>query len=105
MSSTNCNNCVSNFNVGCFGHCSIVTTGLLADQSGIHTVVYYHLGAKQTVEITIASISDPINIPASFFNEIGDKFFYIIQPDGSNYSHNYLTVDYECFRVRMELEF
>lgn len=68
--------------LGCFPQCLDIDTGLLAQQAGIHSVIYYFLDGSSQATFTVGLIGDNIVIP-NIFNEFGEAVFKILQPDGS----------------------
>lgn len=85
--------CDTSYNLGCFGRCEDITTGLVAAVTGTYQVVYMIANGvfRQNVDFTIGE-----NITfESMFNENYISVFSILDPLG-----NYLTIDGEqCFQV------
>lgn len=68
--------------LGCFAQCLDIDTGILSQQSGTHTLIYYFLDGQSVSTFAVALIGDSIVIP-NIFNEFGEAVFKILQPDGS----------------------
>lgn len=78
--------------VGCFTHCQIVHTGLLAAQTGEHTLVW-RVGERQFSVAAHFEAGEPLRFD-NVFNENAYIPFYILQPDNTRYADD---DDRTCF--------
>ncbi len=78
--------CVENreiYNVGCFTHCGDIDTGLIANHSGIHTIMFDFRGVNIRHK-TYARKGQSIVIH-DYFNEDAEVLFKIFEPNGDRY--------------------
>lgn len=81
--------------LGCFGYCSDIDTGLLADADGIHYIEYEVLGKKFQYEVTL-TIGQEF-VVKNFGNENSMFHFRILKPDESYFT----TAEGEsCFSIK-----
>ena len=71
------------YDVGCFTHCGDIDTGLLANSSGIHTLMFDFRGVTRIVKV-YARKGESIKIPNKF-NESSEQHFKIYDPIGQRY--------------------
>jgi len=103
--STPCGSCETYFSVGCFDHCDSVNTALPSTQSGVHTIRYHVRGVIHETTVSVEGIGLNILIPANFFNEDGEAYFTIVNPDDSVFTYPNNGTNYTCFKARMEITF
>jgi len=96
----NCNSCSDFFSVGCHAHCDEIVTGMTTTVAGVYTIVARWLGAIHELELTLGA-SAPLNIPSGFFNEDGETYFTITDPNGADFTHTTFT----CFKVEIKVTF
>lgn len=95
------NICLNNAEfIGCFVQCDDIDTGLVSNQSGIHTLSYFFLDGQKRMEFNVAMIGDNLIIP-NIFNEFAEAVFRITQPDGTLYTSG----GNDTFKVRIVPQF
>ena len=105
MSFKKCTLCDEILDIGCFLHCAEISTGLLAQQIGVHKVYVRFLGSYTVFEVTIANIGDEITLPAGSLNESAEVIASIMNPDDTVFVYNTGGTDYSCFRFELLLNF
>jgi len=95
------------YNVGCFTHCGDINTGLIANHSGIHTIVFEFRSVVRTFE-TYARKGESIIIH-DYFNEDSEQYFKVYEPNGHRYIfHKYWPwaahcQDYDLFKITIKI--
>ncbi|MCC6256202.1 MAG: hypothetical protein IT276_14895 [Ignavibacteriaceae bacterium] len=81
-----CNICEEVINIldlGCYSHCGVITLGIRANQSGIHTILFNY-GSFTHVSGRYVKKGDFIQLDNDF-NENAAFELEIINPDGTDY--------------------
>lgn len=78
-----CKTYMEPYDVGCFTHCGDIDTGLIANHSGIHTLMFEFRGVVRVFK-TYARQGENIVIH-DYFNENGEQYFKIYEPNGHRY--------------------
>lgn len=78
-----CKEYMEPYDVGCFTHCGDIDTGLIANHSGIHTIMFDFRGVTRVFK-TYARKGETIVIH-DYFNEDSEQYFKIFEPSGKRY--------------------
>ena len=79
--------------LGCFGSCEVIPTGLTAAFSGVYLFNWEFNGGIRTFGVTLTA-GDPINLPAGNVNEDALIRFKVYQPNG-------VQVGSDCFQAKV----
>lgn len=101
MSLIPCGSCEDHTSIGCFNHCDSISTGLISVQAGDHILRYHFLGVVHETTISIDPSGTQFVIPSGTFNENGEAFFTIENPDGSTFSSG----GFSCFKAVIKITF
>lgn len=93
---SNC--CNSGISLGCFDVCTDIDTGLLALETGVHTLEITFLSLKIKKDVTLA-IGDPILVPKAYVNENAEHGLRILQPSGAYFASDYNFKTTPCIIV------
>jgi hypothetical protein len=102
--------CVENrdiYDVGCFTHCGKIDSGLIANHSGIHTIVFSFRGVTTTHKV-YARKGQSI-IFNDYFNEDAETLFKIYEPNGDRYvfskywQHAAHCSEHDLFKITIKI--
>lgn len=86
--------------IGCFTHCEVINTKLIAPAQGTYIVELEVNGTPQIIEVYIPTASTVITFPSETINERSSVIFKVKSPGGT-YLKN-ISGD-ECFSFKMKL--
>ena len=102
-----CNKIYEIYDVGCFTHCGDIDTGLIANYSGIHTLVFTFRSTTFIFK-EYARKGQTLKIN-NYFNEDAETTFKVFNPDGTRYIFNKWhkwaahCSEHDTFRIKIKI--
>jgi len=91
-------NCTNTLNLGCFGSCDLINTGIA--QNGIVTMQAFYAGIMKQVNIPDDDPSGIIVVNASWLNENYTTIVKFVDSDGEYITYEVDGVIYDCFQIK-----